>query len=72
MKNRQHPQGSGGFFVEKELFQQKFSAKHSFFFEVNSHLNQQKIAPSALDFKPFTGLSFMRRVGRYFGIFCWI
>jgi hypothetical protein len=38
--------------------QQKFSAKHSLFYEAFSLLVQQKIAPSALDFKRPSGLLF--------------
>jgi hypothetical protein len=34
---------------------QKISAKYSLFYEVKSHLNQQKSDSSAIDFKPRTG-----------------
>jgi len=40
------------------VFQQKISAKHSLFYEAFSLLIQQKIAPSALDFKRSSGLPF--------------
>ncbi len=40
MKNRLNPQGSGGFFMKKERVPQKFSAKHSIFYEVNDLLIQ--------------------------------
>jgi hypothetical protein len=50
--------GLAVFSWRQEFVQQKFSAKHSLFYEAFSLLVQQKIAPSALDFKRPSGLLF--------------